>query len=57
MDTVHVYVDESGRFRWRRVAPNGRIVSESGQGYRSKRKCLHGLSRALDPNYLLKEQP
>jgi uncharacterized protein YegP (UPF0339 family) len=33
MDTIHVYRDDAGEYRWRRVAPNGRTVSDSGEGY------------------------
>lgn len=34
---VEFYIDEKGEHRWRAVAKNGRIVAESGEGY--KRKC------------------
>jgi uncharacterized protein YegP (UPF0339 family) len=33
MDTVHLYVDESGEWRWRRQSENGRIVADSSEGY------------------------
>jgi uncharacterized protein YegP (UPF0339 family) len=36
-DTVTVYKDHEGRFRWRRVARNGRIVEDSGYSYGRKR--------------------
>jgi len=32
-DTIEVYKDDAGKFRWRRQAANGEIVADSGQGY------------------------
>jgi len=32
-----LYEDEAGKWRWRLVAPNGRIVADSGQGYKDRR--------------------
>ena len=34
-DRVRVYLDGAGRWRWSRRA-GGRVVADSGQGYRSK---------------------
>lgn len=34
MATFHVYQDEAGEFRW--VAPTGRTISVSGEGYESE---------------------
>lgn len=31
-----VYCDNGGKWRWREVAANGRIIADSGQGYASK---------------------
>jgi uncharacterized protein YegP (UPF0339 family) len=31
-----VYRDAASQFRWRLVAPNGRITADSGQGYDSR---------------------
>ena len=31
-----IYCDKSGRWRWRLVAGNGRIVADSGQGYQNR---------------------
>jgi uncharacterized protein YegP (UPF0339 family) len=33
--SVHLYRDEAGEWRWKRVEPNGREVSNSGEGYRN----------------------
>lgn len=30
---LEVYVDAADAFRWRKVAANGRIVADSGEGY------------------------
>lgn len=32
-DRVEVFADDSGEWRWRRIAKNGDIVSVSGEGY------------------------
>jgi uncharacterized protein len=37
---VVVYEDESGDFRWRLVAQNGEIISDSAEGYRHKGYCI-----------------
>ncbi|WP_169974865.1 YegP family protein [Tautonia rosea] len=44
MGKFHVYKDQAGEFRWRLVAPNGRIIADSGEGYSSKQKCLDGIA-------------
>ena len=40
MDHVIVYTDASGEHRWRRVAPNGRTVADSAEGYTEQRGAL-----------------
>ncbi len=35
-----VYKDRSGQFRWRLKAANGKIVADSGEGYRNRADCL-----------------
>lgn len=32
-DTIEVYPDASNEWRWRRKAPNGEVISDSGEGY------------------------
>lgn len=32
----HIYEDQSGDWRWRLVAANGRIIADSAEGYTSK---------------------
>lgn len=43
-----VYADAAGEWRWRLVAGNGRIIAESGEGYRQKQDCLHGIELVKD---------
>ncbi len=31
-----VYADSRGEFRWRLVAPNGKIIADSGEGYATR---------------------
>ncbi len=38
-----VYKDHKEEWRWRYVAGNGRIIADSGEGYRRKEDCLHGI--------------
>ena len=46
-ETWEFYRDENDKWRWRRTAPNGRIIGASSQGYVNKSDCvenarLHG---------------
>jgi uncharacterized protein YegP (UPF0339 family) len=43
MTTFQVYKDIQGEYRWRLRAGNNRIIADSGEGYRSKADCLHGI--------------
>lgn len=47
-DTIHVYVDAAGEYRWKRVAPNGRTVADSGEGYIDKGDALDAAAREGD---------
>ena len=40
---VETYQDKRGEYRWRLKSPNGNVVAESGEGY----KTLAGLDNAL----------
>lgn len=40
--TPEFYQDDSGEWRWRAVAPNGRIVADSGEGYKNRGDCEAG---------------
>lgn len=41
--TFEVYEDSAGEWRWRLVAPNGNIIADSGEGYRSKQGAKRGI--------------
>ena len=38
-DKWEFYKDSAGEWRWRRTAPNGRIVGASTEGYHNKSDC------------------
>jgi len=38
-----VYRDKKGEWRWRFVAPNNKIVADSGEGYKWKVDCLDAI--------------
>ncbi len=44
-DNWEFYTDKSGKHRWRRTAPNGRIVGAAAQGYANKADCLDNAKR------------
>ena len=37
--TFQIYVDNSGEWRWRLRAENGRILADSGEGYHNRQDC------------------
>lgn len=40
-----LYEDEAGKWRWRLVAPNGRTIADSGQGYSDRRDAEAGIGK------------
>ena len=36
----YLYKDAAGKWRWRAIAKNGRIVAGSTQGYVNKQDCI-----------------
>lgn len=56
LDTVHIYRDTAGEWRWRRTTPNGRIVSTSGEGYRNRAHAKR-MARKLNLFTTIKEAP
>lgn len=50
MGTFHLYRDKKGEYRWRLRARNRKIIADSGEGYRHKQSCEHGIEllRAWD---------
>jgi len=45
MDKWEFYQDAKKEWRWRRIAPNGRIVGASTQGYVNKSDCINNAIR------------
>jgi len=46
---IHIYKDKSGHFRWQ-MSRSGRIVADSGEGYKTKdrlKKTLMNIRKAL----------
>jgi uncharacterized protein YegP (UPF0339 family) len=38
-----IYKDTAGEYRWRYQAVNGQVIADSGEGYKTKKDCRHGL--------------
>jgi len=43
--TYIYYKDSRDEWRWRLKASNGRILADSGEGYKSKQDCLDDIDR------------
>ncbi len=44
---VEVYKDRKGEWRWRAVAPNGRIVADSAEGYKTRAGLERGIQSLI----------
>jgi uncharacterized protein YegP (UPF0339 family) len=44
MAKFHIFKDKGGDFRWRLVAPNGKIIADSAEGYTTKQACQDGIA-------------
>jgi uncharacterized protein YegP (UPF0339 family) len=42
---VDVYKDKAGEFRWRLVAPNGKIIADGGEGYSTRASAVRAAKR------------
>jgi len=42
-ERFEVYKDAAGKWRWRLVAPNGKIIATGGESYASKQMCELGI--------------
>lgn len=40
-DILEFYKDKRGEWRWRRIASNGNIIADSGEGYKDLLDCQH----------------
>lgn len=45
MDKWEIYQDPSRKWRWRRVASNGKIVGASTEGYNNRSDCVANARR------------
>lgn len=46
-DRTEVYVDTAGEWRWRRIAPNGEVIADSGEGYTREADAHRAAERAF----------
>ena len=44
-DTIVIYTDNAGEWRWTRTATNGNIVGASTEGYKNKSDCVDNANR------------
>ena len=45
-----IYQDVRGEWRWRIKATNGRIVGDSGEGYKNKQDCIDMIKKIVQIN-------
>ncbi|GJD35209.1 YegP family protein [Methylobacterium aerolatum] len=38
-----MYRDSAGEWRWRLRARNGEVIADSGEGYKRREDCEHGI--------------
>lgn len=48
MNTISIYEDRGGEWRWRCVAPNGRIVADSSEGYTRETDARRAAAAFID---------
>lgn len=39
-----LFKDQAGEFRWHYQAANGKIIADSGEGYKNLADCEHGVA-------------
>lgn len=49
MDTIRIFTDDAGEFRWQRKAPNGQIISQ-GESHPHKYNAQRAARRANPDN-------
>lgn len=45
MDKWEFYLDASSKWRWRRIASNGKIVGAASEGFSSRQACVENARR------------
>lgn len=43
-----MYKDGADEWRWRFLASNGEVIADSGEGYKNKADCRHGIQLVKD---------
>ncbi|MGC9368821.1 MAG: YegP family protein [Paracoccaceae bacterium] len=43
-----IYKDSAGEYRWRLQASNAKTIADSGEGYKNKSDCMHGIQLVMD---------
>lgn len=46
-ERLDIYQDRAKGWRWRLIAPNGRIIADSAEAYTRRSDALRGARRAL----------
>lgn len=44
---ARIYQDKQGKWRWSFIAPNGRVIADSSEGYNSKRNVLRAFESVI----------
>ena len=55
-DTISFYRDRGGKWRWRKTAPNGRIVLASTEGYDHKDDAVKNMQREVLQGWIIIEE-
>lgn len=42
---IRIYLDTASEWRWRAISSNGRIVADSGEGYKTAAGAEHGFKK------------
>ena len=48
--TFVIYCDKANEWRWNLKAANGKIIADSGEGYKNKADALHGIDLVKSTN-------
>jgi hypothetical protein len=53
---VRVYLDDAGEWRWQRIAANGEVVADSGEGYVDMSGATEAAEREFPDDLLVVDQ-
>lgn len=54
---IRVYCDKGGQWRWRMVAPNGRTVADSAEGYVREFNAIRAAKALHGATLIVRERP